>query len=147
VNQLIFGCDREVASWVAERIPHVSGSFEPCSAIGVAGNGKLLAGIVYHEYQPDHGTIQLSMAAENPMWARKETIAALLSYPFRQIGVFKIWTATPHDNEAALKVNQHIGFKREAILAHHFGRKRHGVICRMLQPDFIRLYENAHGKI
>ena len=139
---LIFGCDQEVASWVAERIPHVKGgSFGPCTAIGVAGNGKLLAGIVYHEYQPDHGTLQLSMAAESPMWARKETIAALLRYPFRQIGIYKLWTATPHDNEAALKVNSHIGFKREAILAHHFGRKRHGVICRLLMPDFIRLYE------
>lgn len=142
MNQLVFGHDAAIAAWVAERIPHVrGGDFGPCHAIGVANGNRLLAGLVYHEYIPDFGTIQLSMAADSPMWARRDTIAGLLHYPFRQLGVFKVWTATPRDNEAALRVNLHIGFTREAVLAHHFGRKRHGVICRMLEPDYSRLYE------
>lgn len=141
---LIFGHDAEIAGWVADKIPHVrGGSFGPCAAIGVASEGKLLAGIVYHDYLPDFGTVQLSMAAVSPMWARRSTIGALLHYPFRQLKVFKVWTATPHHNDAALKVNWHIGFKREAVLAHHFGRRKHGVICRLLKPDYERLYEAA----
>jgi RimJ/RimL family protein N-acetyltransferase len=140
--QLAFGFDDQIAAWVAERIPHVrGGSFGLCTAIGVVSNGKLLAGIVYHDFQPDHRTIQLSMAADSPMWARKSVIAGLLHYPFEQLGVYKIWTGTPIENEAALKVNYHIGFKREAILAHQFGPKRHGVVCRMLEPDYTRIYK------
>lgn len=140
--QLAFGFDEQIAAWVAERIPHVRGhDFGPCAAIGVVSNDKILAGIVYHDYQEQFRTIQLSMAAENPMWARRSIIAGLLHYPFEQLGCFKVWTGTPADNEAALKVNIHIGFKREAVLAHHFGPKRHGVVCRMLLPDYQRLYK------
>lgn len=145
MNRLIFGYDNEVAEWVASRIPHVDNGFGPCTAIGVA-NGKMLAGIVYHDYQPSLETIQLSMAADSPLWARKTTISALLHYPFRQLKVFKVWTATPIDNTTALRVNEHIGFKREAVLAHHFGRKRHCVVSRMLEPDYARLFEEDHGK-
>jgi len=139
---LAFGFDEQVSSWVADRIPHVrGGSFGPCSAIGVVSGDKLLAGIVYHDYQPDHRTIQLSMAADNPMWARRSIIAGLLHYPFEQLDCYKVWTSTPLDNDAALKVNIHIGFKREAVLAHHYGLKRHAVVCRLLNPDYQRLYK------
>lgn len=150
MNELVFGCDVEMARWAAERIPHVrGGSFAPCSAIGVARNGRVIASVVYHDFQPRLGTIQLSMAAESPMWARRETIASLLHYPFRQLRVFKLWTAVPIDCEPALKAQDHIGFRREAVLAHHFGHKRHCVIARMLEPDFARLFEKEknHGKI
>ncbi len=144
VHQLIFGHDVEISDWVAQHIPWVAGSgFDDCAAIGVASEKRLIAGVVYHDYQQDHETIQLSMAATNPMWARRENLRALLSYPFRQLGVFKAWIATPHDHAHGIKTFEHIGFKREAILAHHFGRKQHAWIGRMLQPDFTRLYEEA----
>lgn len=143
--QVLYGYSDEVAKWVADRIPHVGeDGFDKPKALGVlsADGTRVLAGIVYHDYQPKFGTIQLSFAAESPMWARKDVIAELLAYPFRQLGLYKVWTATPADNEAALKVNYHIGFKREAILAHQFGRKRHAVINRLLEPDYKRIYES-----
>jgi RimJ/RimL family protein N-acetyltransferase len=140
LSDLLFGCDEAVAGWVQDRIPHVARGFGPCAAIGVYSGNKMLAGVVYHDFQPEFGTIQISMAADNPMWSRKKHLRALLSYPFNQIGAYKVWTATPHDNEAALRVNLHIGFKKEATLAHHFGRRRHAVICRMLKPDYIRIF-------
>lgn len=146
MTELLFGCDAEIAQWVADRIPHVD-DFGPSRSIGVVSDGRLLAGCVYHDCQPRHETIQLSMAADSPMWARREVIAGLLAYPFVQLGFYKVWTATPADGEAALKVNKHIGFTREAILAHHFGRKRHAVINRMLRPDYERLFGENHGKI
>jgi len=128
-----------VARWTADLIPHVS-DFGPCIAIGVVSGDRLIAGVVYHDYQEQHGTIQLSMAAISPLWATKENIAELLRYPFEQLGCYKVFTAMPADNEKALKVNAHIGFKREAVLAHSFGKGRHAVIMRMLLPDYVRLF-------
>jgi len=139
---LLYGHDEEIAAWVAERIPHVrGGSFGPCAAIGVASGGRLLAGIVYHDYQPDCSNVQLSMAADSPLWARRENIAGLLAYPFIQLGCWMVWTATPPGNERALRVNEHIGFQRKTIIPHAFGRKRHAVICQMLRTDYRRKYE------
>jgi RimJ/RimL family protein N-acetyltransferase len=85
------------------------------------------------------------MAAVSPMWARKEIIAELLRYPFEQLGVYKVFTAIPADNAMAIKVNNHVGLRREAVLAHHFGKKRHAVIMRMLRPDYDRLYGDRNG--
>lgn len=144
---LIYGHDAAVAQWVAQHIPDVldDGFSGPVAAIGIATD-HLIGGMVYHDYQPKFGTIQLSMAATSPIWARWPIIHALLSYPFDQLGCFKVWTATAADNEKALKVNTHVGFTREAILAHQLGHKRHAVIMRMLRPDYLRKYGDAHGQ-
>lgn len=144
MTDLVLGLDREVAQWVAERIETVGDKgFGPCAAIGIAVDNHLVAGMVYHDYQPDFQTMQLSMAATSPVWAKRDNIAALLSYPFDQLDCFKVWTLTPIDNDRALKVNRHVGFTQEAVLAHQFGRKRHGVVMRLLKPDFHRLYGGA----
>lgn len=144
MHTLLCGRDAEVSEWVAQRIPWVTSSgFDQCTTIGVVSGTGLIAGVVYHDYHHDHETIQLSMAAESPMWARRENLRALLAYPFVQLGVFKVWIATPHDHAHGIKTFEHIGFKREAILAHHFGRKKHAWIGRMLQPDFTRIFEEV----
>lgn len=144
---LVYDRPELVADWVGSLIPHVGQTgFGPAYAIGVCRKDTLIAGMVYHEYHPDAGTMQISMAAASPMWARRHIIRALLAYPFEQAGCFKVWTCTPIDNVKALKVNEHVGFRREATLAHHFGKGRHAVICRLLQPDFDRIYGDRHGK-
>ena len=144
---LVAGHTEEVAKWVAARIPHVGDvGFGPCEAIGVVGSNGLIAGVVYHDYQPRAGSIQLSMAADNPRWAKKEIIAGLLRYPFEQLKCYRVWTGTPIDNTMALRVNSKIGFTREAVLAHGFGYKKHTVIMRMLLPDYTRRYINEPRK-
>lgn len=139
---LLFMRDQEVADWVAQRIPHLRGpGFGACRAIGVISDqGEMLAGVVYHDFQAAYETIQLSMAADSPRWAKRGVIRGLLHYPFEQVGIHKLWTATPHTNTRAIKFNKGVGFKQEAVLAHQFGVGTHGVICRMLSADYNRLY-------
>lgn len=115
-------------------------------AIGVAdANGKALAGVVFHDWQPEFKTISFSIAATSMRWATRKTIALLLHYPFKDAGALKLWTSTPHKNERALRLIRHVGFVREAILAKHFGEE-HAIISRMFLKDFKRLYEReSHG--
>lgn len=136
--RVLYGHDAEISKWVADKIQHVT-EFGPCAALGVASGDRFYAGIVFHDYQPECKTIQLSMAAESPRWASRKIIKELLAYPFLQLGVQKVWTATPHTNERAIKFNKGIGFKQEAVLARHFG-DRHAVICRMFKRDYERLF-------
>ena len=44
---LIYRCDEAVKEWVADLLPHVD-DFGPASAIGVASETRMLAGVVYH---------------------------------------------------------------------------------------------------
>ena len=126
---LVYGHDDKIAKWTAGLIPHVD-EFEKYIGIGYLSNDRLIAGFIFNDYHSKFGTIQLSMAALSPMWARKEVIAEVLRYPFEQLGCY----------------NAHIGFRKEAILAHQFG-KRHCVMMRMLRPDYNRLFRKEdHGK-
>jgi len=138
--RLIFGHDAVVKRWVTERIDF-SPDFNPGTTIGVAPNDEdiLIAGIVYHDFQEKFGTIQISMAADSPRWAQRGIIRACLHYPFEQLGVGKVWTAIASDNRRAIRFNEGIGLRREAILSRHFGSK-HAVICRMLRKEYDRLY-------
>lgn len=144
---LVAGADRAVTDWVIERIPESDpSSFWPCTTIGVVSGGRLIAGVVYHDWKPRYGTIELSMAADSPLWAKRPVIKSLLAYPFEQLGANKAFVVMPLDNERILKTVEHIGFTREAVLAHQLGPKRHAVVSRMLKADYVRLYGGIHGQ-
>jgi|TARA_B110000263_G_C15066661_1_gene399985 RimJ/RimL family protein N-acetyltransferase len=137
---LLYGESEEVSDWVSRHIPEVNNGFKEATAIGVISEGKLIAGVVYNEWQPEYKTIQLNIAATNPMWARKEVISGLLAYPFYQVDVFKCWLTIPSDNKRSLKMTDHVGFTKEGVMAHQFGKKRHAVIKRMFKPDYERMW-------
>lgn len=141
MTALIFGHDEAMAAWCARRIPHVGAAgFGPCRAIGIASSAepdaRMLAACVFHDYQPAFATCQISFAAASPRWASRETIRGLLAVPFDQYGCNKVWVAIPHDGKRALRFCLGIGMVREATLRHHFGPKRHAVICSMLDKEY-----------
>ena len=139
--RLVLGKDKSVAAWVAKRIPFADfAAFGPATAIGVVDKtGKEMAGVVFHDYKPQFKTMQFSLAAETPRWVTRRLIGNLLSYPFDQVGVSKLWCVTNSGNERCLRLAKGLGFTREAIMSHHFG-KEHAVVMRMFARDFRRLY-------
>lgn len=145
---LIFGKDELLARWVASQIPHVT-EFGPCRAVGVVDDGRVLAAVVYHDYQPLYRTCQISMASSSPRWCTKKNVKDILSFPFIQYGCNKVWTATPHTSDRVIGFNLAIGFRREGVLPDHFGPRSHAVICGMRQKYFLDRYmkEMDHGKI
>lgn len=133
-----------LAAWAAERIPHVAGGgFGPCWAAGVVRGDALAAVVVYHDWQPDAGTVQVSVAAATPRWATRPVIAALLGAAFSgTLGapVRKVWSAMPSSNERAIRFNLGIGFTREAVLREHFAPKVHAVVSSMMEREWRRKY-------
>ena len=137
------GHDREVREWIRDRIgPPVCSedSFTDDAALGVLLNGRLVAGIVFHDWYPRFRTCELSMASITPVWARPEIIADLLSHPFRVMDVFKLYTCTNAANRLAINVNIHVGFSVDAVLEHQYGPGEDCVICKMLRPDYEQRY-------
>jgi len=114
---------------------------ESMQGIGVLDDrGQLMCGVVYNDYRPEYGTMQLSIASSNPMWARKETIIQLLAYPFIDLKIYKCWITIASDNLKSLALTKHIGFKQEAILRHQYGKDRHAHFMKMSLKDFKRIY-------
>lgn len=145
--RLLYGQDEAVAAWVAAQIPFVGDrGFGGCKAIGVVSDsGKALCGVVYHDWQPQFGTMAFSIAAPSPRWAHRKMIHALFAYPFEQVGIEKLWTATPSKNDAALRLCTGVGMTTEARLWKHFG-DQDAIINRMMKRDYFKRYGVLSGK-
>lgn len=116
----VYGQDIAVAQWVSERIPHSNypGGF---SAIGIAEDDKLIAGVIYHNWIKRYGNIEISMAADTPRWATPEALKRLLWYPFRELRCRRVTTCTPASNKRALRFNYGIGFQKEGRIRQGYG--------------------------
>jgi len=142
--QILWNIDDAVLPWACNIMGSSPDYFEkPRTCAIVSDEGEALAAAVFSHFMPSNGTMQLSFAAKSPRWATRQVIKSILQYPYEVCGVQKLWTATPHLNERALKLNRGLGFKQEAILARHFDIKTHAVICRMFKEDYIRLYSGT----
>jgi len=138
--QLVFGHDEVLCAWAAQRIKDMPAGFEATArAIGVMDD-VLIAAVIYHDYHQKHGTCQISVAADSPKWAQRGIIRALLSVPFEQYGVQKLWSVMAQSNKRAIRFNLGIGFKQEAVLRHQFGRGNHAVMTSILDKEYRKLY-------
>ena len=87
MHQYIFGHNEIVANFVASLIPECrERGFGKCTAIGIASEqGELLGGLVYRNWHPEFGTIEISGAAvPGTNWFSRRTIQVLHDYPFHQ---------------------------------------------------------------
>jgi hypothetical protein len=148
---LVFGFDQELAIWASSKIPHMRGrSFGLCRSVGIMRgtdpsdmSAPMQAVVVFHDFHEIEKTCQVSVASRTPMWARRDLIAGLLSYPFDQLGVNMIWSAMRHEDERTIRFNEHLGFRRDATLRHRFGWKQHAVVTSMTKHEYARLWKNG----
>lgn len=68
---------------VADRIwPTKGRDFGECKGIAVLEDGKLAAGLLYHNYDPDAHVIEISGAAWVKGWLTRDVLKAMYGYPF-----------------------------------------------------------------
>lgn len=109
-----------VAKWVGEQIGGVE--WGPCEAIGVVDrDDNLVGGVVFSNYQPHFGNIEVSFAAIRRDWLTPRLLASILHYPFNQLKVNRITTLTPKRNRAARQFLKKFGFVEEGNIRGGFG--------------------------
>jgi RimJ/RimL family protein N-acetyltransferase len=139
--------DNRMLNWIALRIPAMGAGYEwqKASAIGLGHKGKIIAGMAVHNFLPHYKSCELTFASTTPTWATRTSIAAMLAYPFVQLGVRRIMTVIAASNTRAIRVNEHLGFKLE-------GRCRYGCgdedalifgLLREETPAWMNLATNA----
>jgi hypothetical protein len=129
----VYGHDELVANFVATLIPHCRRGFGPhAKAIGVIdGAGRLIAGIVWHNWDPEAGIIELSGAAlPHTPWLTRETLKRMYTYPFHVCGCQMVVQRTPADDTRLLGILAAYNYSFVAV-PRLFGRERDGVICSL----------------
>ena len=130
--EYIFGQNEAVAAFVAQMIPECrERGFGNCSAIGIQDETGLLGGLVYKNWQPELGTIEISGAAlPGTNWFSRRTIQVMHDYPFYQLNCQMLIMTTRADNAIVLRILSAIGYTFHYIerLA---GRDQDGIVCTL----------------
>ena len=141
-NGLIIGADAFVAEWVARRVncPGVERAEDLgriAAAVGVCVNDRLAAGWVYHAPNEVYSSVQVSVAAESRMWAKRHIIAALLDIAFSRYN--RVYGLVMTSNKLCLRTAKHIGFVTEGVARDCFGHGVNGVCIRMVKAEYMKL--------
>jgi len=135
--RLIFGNSEAVAQFVANLTPGCENGFGKCQAIGVGDDetGELVAGMVFHDWQPGPGLIQISSASKSPRWLTANVRYMMFSYPFDQIGCQMVVLQVSANNERMVRIAKAFGFT-PYLIKRMRGRDEDGYVFTLTDDDW-----------
>lgn len=117
-----------VAAFVAAR---GGAEFGDAQTIGFIDDaGLLVCGFVYHDWQPERGTIEISAAATSPRWATRGNIETAFGYPFDEAGCQLAYAWTDETNRAVRRGMKWLG-ATEHVIPRLRGPDRAGVLLTL----------------
>jgi RimJ/RimL family protein N-acetyltransferase len=117
MREIVFDQKKRVKNFLARKdvIPE---SLEIYEAIGIEQDGIIVAGVVYDNFDGDR--CFMHCASDAHYWLTKDFLWYVFDYPFNQLGMEVIVVFVSSNNEKALKMNKHLGFKEECRIKHGF---------------------------
>jgi hypothetical protein len=109
VGSILLGADDMVAEMVASMMPQET-SFGAYKALGVVKRGKLIGGVVYHNYVGHD--VQVSIAFDRVAFIPWR---ALFDYPFGQLGCNRVTAIIGRKNKKSRAIAEGLGFKLEGV--------------------------------
>lgn len=117
-GRFILSGDDRIMDWVASRIPSLPPGYRwtDAQAIALASGDEIIAGMVVHDYVAEARNCQVTFAASTPKWATRHSIAAMIRYPFEQLGCRRLTTLIAQSNARSIRFNEGLGFQREGVV-------------------------------
>lgn len=109
--ELAYGVNHEIAAWVANNIQGCERGFDKPVSIGVIRNGAIIGGVVYHNWHPESGVIEMSAAAADSRWLMGPTLHAIFEYPFQQLDCQLVVLRVSERNDRMVKIAFRFGFE------------------------------------
>jgi RimJ/RimL family protein N-acetyltransferase len=133
----VYGYDGIVSAFVARLIPHCHRGFGlNIKTIGIVDDGELIAGIVYHNWDPEAAVIEISGAAlPGEPWLSRETLKRMFQYPFLECKCQMIVQRFPADDERQKYIMARYGYALIHV-PRMFGRDRDGVLALLTDEDW-----------
>lgn len=89
--------------------------FGPAFGLGFADESGLTAGVVYHNYQPDAGVIEISAYSDRRDWLKRDFLRAIFSYPFEQLNCRLVVARISERNARTLRIWRAFGADLHSI--------------------------------
>jgi|SRR5213595_165503 len=111
MSRLVYGEDERLLPWAAARIGLES--FRPdARTIGLERDGVLVAVVVFDGFSSVDANMHVASDG-SARWLNRAFLAACFAYPFVQCRLRRVTGLVPATNRAALRFDEHLGFRRE----------------------------------
>lgn len=113
---LVWGGERNpnvnhtIAAFVASHIPGCERGWENFTTLGLVDGDRLIAGVVFHNYVPEAGVIELSSASTSRRWLTRPMLKGMFGYPFDQLGCQMAVLRVSERNTVMIEIAERFGF-------------------------------------
>lgn len=115
------------ARWVASKIAGCERGWGEFVALRVM-RGGIVGGVVYHDWNPEAGTMQMSAAGHD--WLSRRVLYAMHAYPFEVAGCQMVALQTREDNTVMRRIAKVYGYT-ETIIPRLMGRDQNAAILTL----------------
>lgn len=89
--------------------------FAPCSTIGVLRDGVVKGVIVFHDWRPEYGTVEITGAGVNPSWCSKRVVKEIYRVCFTSLNANQIVARCDAANLTTTRIFKALGFNVVAL--------------------------------
>ncbi|CAM8655133.1 GNAT family N-acetyltransferase [Sphingobium cupriresistens] len=108
--------------------------FEDARAIGWGNDTAIRAVAIYERWSGNDCCVHL-VSDGQPGWLARPFLAAGFHYPFVTAGLRRITGLVPANNDRAIRLNQHFGYREEGCLRHGVSDGVDLIIMGMLREE------------
>lgn len=105
----------EVVRFVEAGIFSPGRTFGPAVGIGFVKDGRLAAGFVFHNYEPETGVIEVSGYSNCRNWVTPTYFRAIFDYPFNRAGCRVVVARHSEKNKRVIRIWRAIGADQVAL--------------------------------
>lgn len=108
----------QLCAWVGEKIWGETRPFPMGVVMAVLSEGpppRLEAAMVFHNFDPDAGVVEISGASENAHWLSRPVLQEMFGWPFDTLGFQAVVMRVDPDNRRLGRMLPTVGFKRYDI--------------------------------
>lgn len=105
-----------LSTWISNQIwPRQQRDFGNCQGLAVLDGDELIAGVIYHNWEPESGVIEMSSAAIDKRWLTRPVLKAMFEYPFIECHCQAVVLRVADDNKPMHRIAKAYGFEHYII--------------------------------
>jgi len=142
--RFVYGQDEAISTFVAKLQGEETG-YRNCKALGVVDeHDRFLGGVVFYNWNPGTGIIEMTASALSPAWLSRRTLNRIGDFVFRECSCQMLLVHVRKSDEHVLRLLAAVGFAF-TLVPRLFGRDLDGVICTLTDDDW---YDGkfSHGR-
>jgi RimJ/RimL family protein N-acetyltransferase len=104
-----------VGDFVSELIWGIKGAVRDYCAMGVFEGQNLVAGTLYHNWQPEAGVIELTSASLDKRWLTRPVVRSMFRLPFDVLSCQMVVLRVSERNKRMIRIARSFGFSETLI--------------------------------